>query len=256
MALKKIVPPTVDDLERGHYNYIKYAGQCPSHHTSMSYWFPRLMDLPVPDTVFIPLPIDILERVEKGTIHPLFIQRVLKVGDAIKGWPKFLRTDYTSAKHEYKTTCLWNNPAELPTRISNLIIFSACADMLGIPHEWLVVRQFIPMESPFRAYDGLPINHEHRYFVRDGVVECQHPYWPEDSLEGRSGLPKNWRHQLKGMSECHHRELDNLAREVARRFDGYWSVDFSRGKNGQWWLIDMAEGDRSYHMEHEERERP
>ncbi|KKN09499.1 hypothetical protein LCGC14_1045840, partial [marine sediment metagenome] len=34
---------------------------------------------------------------------------------------------------------------------------------------------------------------------------------------------------------------------VAKLFDGYWSLDWSMDHAGNWWVIDMAEGDRSYH---------
>lgn len=38
-----------------------------------------------------------------------------------------------------------------------------------------------------------------------------------------------------------------LAEKVAKRFEGYWSVDFARLRDGRWVLIDMALGEVSWH---------
>jgi len=43
--------------------------------------------------------------------------------------------------------------------------------------------------------------------------------------------------------------LTGYAEMVARVLDGYWSVDFAYGKNGKWYLIDMATGEHSWHPE-------
>jgi len=42
-------------------------------------------------------------------------------------------------------------------------------------------------------------------------------------------------------------ELHTTASKIAQVFDGYWSIDFCRARNGQWYCIDMAEGNRSWH---------
>ena len=34
---------------------------------------------------------------------------------------------------------------------------------------------------------------------------------------------------------------------VGEVLDGYWSVDFAEVKSGGWYLIDMAEGNKSWH---------
>ena len=38
-----------------------------------------------------------------------------------------------------------------------------------------------------------------------------------------------------------------MAKYIASYFKEYWSVDFLKTKDGLWYCIDMATGDRSYH---------
>ena len=40
--------------------------------------------------------------------------------------------------------------------------------------------------------------------------------------------------------------LTAYAELVGSLMEGYWSVDFAQGADGQWYLIDMAEGDLSW----------
>ena len=40
--------------------------------------------------------------------------------------------------------------------------------------------------------------------------------------------------------------LSNYSQKIADVFDDYWSVDYCNAKDGTWYLIDMAEGDKSW----------
>ena len=50
------------------------------------------------------------------------------------------------------------------------------------------------------------------------------------------------------------RLLTGYASMVARAIEGFWSVDFCKGADGQWYLIDMATGANSWHPEHSGKE--
>lgn len=43
--------------------------------------------------------------------------------------------------------------------------------------------------------------------------------------------------------------LTELSNEIAKEFEGYWSVDFCQGADGKWWCIDLALGENSWHDE-------
>lgn len=40
--------------------------------------------------------------------------------------------------------------------------------------------------------------------------------------------------------------MRHWAQEIAKKLRGYWSIDFLADKDGTLWLIDMAEGQKSY----------
>ena len=47
-------------------------------------------------------------------------------------------------------------------------------------------------------------------------------------------------------------DLDTINNHLAKImpiFDRYWSIDFTKGTDGTWYLIDMARGELSYHYE-------
>ena len=51
---------------------------------------------------------------------------------------------------------------------------------------------------------------------------------------------------IKAPSAAPLEEMVTTARKVAPALGGYWSVDFLADKEGDLWLIDMAEGHLSY----------
>jgi hypothetical protein len=62
--------------------------------------------------------------------------------------------------------------------------FSEIADMMGMPWDTWVVREFLPT-SPIGVcprYGDMPVCREFRYFINDGRYVCSHPYWPKDSI--------------------------------------------------------------------------
>ena len=112
------------------------------------------------------------------------------------------------------------------------------------------------MDSLYKAFHEMPVNSERRYFIKDGKIICHHPYWFEGAISGsryhKPPLPENWKDlsaQMNFESLGEKIILHNYAEKVAALLDGFWSVDFCRGKTGTWYLIDMAEGEKSWHPE-------
>ncbi|RJQ07565.1 MAG: hypothetical protein C4551_06570 [Bacillota bacterium] len=248
---------------------------------SMIYWWPRVKNLgiPVPRTEIVrlrPVTIDALS-IHRYTRQPgdepiaalcrwerahRRVCRVLsRLGNAAysiarSGQPLFIRTDLSAAKHSYRETCYCDAVQYYPVHIYALAEAMDTADIMGLPWRAIVFREYIPLAARFTAFWGhLPIAPERRYFVRDGRVECRHPYWPAEALATRSNearLPADWRDQLAEMNTETPEEVELLtgyAERVAAVLPGYWSVDFALAADGRWILIDMATGDDSWHPE-------
>jgi hypothetical protein len=62
--------------------------------------------------------------------------------------------------------------------------YSECADMIGIPWDTWVVREFLPTIpiGVCPGYGNMPVCREFRYFIEDGRYVCSHPYWPREAL--------------------------------------------------------------------------
>jgi hypothetical protein len=99
----------------------------------------------------------------------------------------------------------------------------------------------------------MPVNPERRYFVENGKVICRHPYWIQEAVEKGTKpekLPENWREIATAMNIQTQEEIKLLtgyAEQVSKVLDGFWSVDFCKAKDGRWILIDMANGELSWH---------
>lgn len=231
--------------------------------TSMLYWYPIIKDLPIPKpkTTWVEIPFEVFE--EYAYMEPRGKEpRIVKYGPNILtkakeiGYPLFLRTDLASGKHSWEKSCYVEKEEDLFKHIWEVVEFNFIADIIGLPCEALVFREYIPMASQFTAFWGkLPISPERRYFIRDGKIECHHPYWFEGAIE-KSGFPPltfGWKKILEEMNKEPDEEVDLLTMYsdlVARVLDGYWSVDFCKARDGRWILIDLAEGEKSWHPEH------
>jgi len=159
-----------------------------SNRSSMLYWWPRIKDLaiPQPKTVIVPVDVHALSRFWDQDIEPLkpFIPK-LEAAAAEIGYPLFLRTDILSAKHEWENSCYLEYEQDLLHHVWALA--DANFSIFGPGPSALVFREYIPLTSRFTAFNGkMPVAPERRYFVRDGTVQCHHPYWilPEWRMAG------------------------------------------------------------------------
>jgi len=223
---------------------------------SMLIWYPKVKDLPIPQprTEIISLTKTELDELYSEQVPSSVVEKVKKACDRF-GYPCFLRTDLASAKHSWKDSCFIDGKTELWKHIYEVTSFNLIADILGLDFKALIVREYIPMDSSFTAFWGdMPVNPERRYFIKDGEVLCHHPYWIEEAIE-ESKAPSvlNWREIAKQMNvetEDEIKLLTSYAERVAQQFEGYWSIDFCKAKDGRWILIDMATGEKSWHPEH------
>ena len=219
--------------------------------TDMAYWFPlvKRTGVPIPKTVLVKTSINLIPLLD-GEKPPGFDGFMVKIKGAIKkiGLPCFLRTGYLSGKHDWKETCFVNDLSKIGHHIYNLAEFSAIADLLGFPTNTWAVREMIPVKMWFHAFVGeMPVTREVRVFFRDKQIEHWQPYWPPDSI--RQPDNPDWKSLIEECNTVTEEELAtvfNLTHRLMTTFEGYWSCDWLQDINGNWIMIDMADGDRSF----------
>lgn len=227
---------------------------------NMVYWYPLLKQIRmrVPDTIFVHSGnCDLLSLSDgkdpKGL--ELFMGRLEEVIKEI-GMPCFLRTGMMSGKHSWKDTCYIDKLDDLKSHIASLVEESCIANIAGLPFDFSIwaVRKLISTTPLFTAFYGdMPITRERRLFIRDGKLECNHPYWPKESFEGEENWTQDLQDELDFIDTPDQEELKQMAEYVGKYFTGYWSLDFLQDRDFNWWLTDMAVGERSYHYSHGEK---
>ncbi|HEX5426597.1 MAG TPA: ATP-grasp domain-containing protein [Candidatus Acidoferrales bacterium] len=225
--------------------------------TSLAYWFPKLVDasIPVPQTILVPLTDDARRAIwatfdgeQAGDPQSFFA--ALRAAAEEVGYPAFLRTAQTSAKHCWDKSCFIRNHDDFPSHVTQIVEFSECASLIGLDWELWAVREMLPsiIYGHCPKYDNMPVAKEFRFFVADGEVRCFHPYWPLESL--RTG---GWRGTAEDYAKLcdpdeHAEELRALAVRVSTAIAGAWSVDILQTERG-WYVTDMAEAHKSFHWE-------
>lgn len=222
--------------------------------TSLLYWWPKVKDLgiPVPRTEIWEADLKSwFDAMEGGRFSPDlvgFLEEAQSVARLI-GYPLFLRTDLASGKHGWKRTCFVQEESALGEHIYRVLEENEIAGIVGLDYRALAFREMLDLKSHFVAFRGdLPIAKERRYFVRDGEVVCHHPYWAEDAIRSPSRgdwriLLANLNHELPSEVEL----LTSYSKKIGSVLAGHWSVDYAKTVDGTWYLIDMAEGSKSWH---------
>jgi hypothetical protein len=221
---------------------------------SLLYWFPLIKDLPIPqpETFIFMIPEDVLNHLHNEEFDKSFVEDLHKANPF--GYPVFIRTDQASAKHFWDIGAFVEMHEKLERCLSETISHNLCAGILGLPFVAIVLRKYIEMDSRYKAFMGMPVNPERRYFVKDGAVICHHAYWVEEAIcaYGTTELPSNWRElsaEMNRESADEIKLLTSYAEMVSRAVGGNWSVDFCKAKSGVWHLIDMAISGSSWHPE-------
>lgn len=223
------------------------------NQNSMLYWWPKVKDLaiPMPKTRIVEVKdFNDLYKLLDGELTEGWtnlVERVDVACEEMGGPPLFLRTDLTSGKHQYDQTCHYTGAQGLALHMGALLEETLMGP--DIPPAGYVVREYLELNAPFKAFSGLPIARERRLFVRDGGVLCRHPYWPAEAIQ-RPTEP-GWEDMLKRLNEPLEEEwmIVNDAKLLSERLEGYWSVDFAQAVSGFWYFIDAALGAESWHPE-------
>jgi hypothetical protein len=232
--------------------------------TSMLYWYPIAVkgagELGIAKTLFLEL--DKVHKDLKIILIRLFCQEPLKENElAILrkfnwicnamaeqiGYPLFVRNDQASHKHEWRETCYIDTPDKLLHNIQNQIELNI---MHELPINAIVFRELIKTKKEFEAFDGMPITKERRYFIENGKVICHHEYWVEEAFKHYK--KQLWEEPLKRMNHQGEQEVEYLTKQaerISKLIPEYFSIDFLQDENSKWWLIDMAEGEKSFHIE-------
>lgn len=224
--------------------------------TSMTNWWPRVRDLdvPTPQTVrvgTVEKEVDDGAPATDGTVAEVFPDEdelVAAIGE-VDGPPAFLRSDQMSDKHgmENASKLASADPVEFGSNVWEL--HEAHALAWGVPDpKCFYVREWLDLRHEFTAFTGTPMASELRFFIHNGRVHDVGFYWPEDAI--RRPDSDDWRQELAAVREHALGERDEvaeLAERVAQEFDGYWSVDFAETEDGDWYCIDMARGEVSWH---------
>lgn len=217
---------------------------------SIEYWYPKIVDIvPTPKTAIIPVKRKWDKTGEYIYVIVEDVKKIFKTAIENFTFPIFLRGSDSSIKHGWKDTCFVKCKEDLVSHIQKISHETECLDVFSsIPLTAFAVREYIEMDSRFKYFYGeLPINPEQRFFIYNHKIICHHPYWTSESIED-----KKYEQLLGEMNTLTDEEknlLNNYTAEIASRFDGYWSIDFCRAKDKQWYCIDMADGYRSWHPE-------
>lgn len=219
--------------------------------SSMCNWFPRLkkLDVRYPETWKVDLEIN---EEDMNCPAEWDTGEVKKTIEKL-GLPVFIRTDQSSHKHwmEKASKISEMNDKHIDSHIFELINHNALVLFIGrLPFSCLYLREWIDIEHGFKAFLGnMKVGKEVRCFINDNELLNKHYYWIEDAI--RDPNANDWREKLKeiknkSLKESESEDFMSQLRKVCDEFDGFWSVDFAKTKDG-WHIIDMARGEVSWY---------
>jgi hypothetical protein len=224
-------------------------------------WYPLVKDVvPTPRTVLIPQVgnFDHNEalaygRPSKDPEMRRIVDEACKAAKSLGGYPIFIKSDQLANKHSWVESCFIDSDAQMEKGIKNILEFTLML-MFGPDFGGLAVREFLELDWKFHAFEGMPVAREFRFFVKNGSVQCRHPYWFPSCL--RNIDCEDWMPKLREMQRLNPEEkalLDDYALKISKAVeplnapDNYWSLDFCIDKKGKWWFTDMATGLESFH---------
>ena len=225
--------------------------------SSFLYWYPKIIgELETPRSVIIPFSTRDAVQILSGNEDALsdLVDTITRELYHKKiSFPLFFKTDYYSAKWYWGDSCFIEYRYELEKNILSLLSLNQDDD--GRPINALIFKQYIHPETKLSAFNNMPIGKERRYFIEGKRVLCHHPYWNVGDIEFfNEEYPDNWEEILHNLNIETEGEVGILTKG-AELFgeliddDGYFSVDFMQGVAENWYVIDCAEGHKSYHTE-------
>ncbi len=226
--------------------------------TRLTKWFPvaEKLQIPVPETLIVPATYrEWFKMLDGGSPPKDEFDHLKKAAEEI-GYPVFIRSDMASAKHSSLGPPTADHEGELSDALYS-IVEEHEMNWIPVPYKVFAVREFLNLVSHFEAFAGTPIAKERRLFIRDGKLQCYHPYWPEKAIKFWDvPEPDDWKEKLAELNTINAIERQTLtvhAERIGKELGDYWSVDFAEayylGELRKWYLIDMARGEISYHWE-------
>ncbi len=219
-------------------------------------WLPAIerAGLPTPRTIIVPYShracLSIFDGEPSAEFDRLCAAVMAAAGEI--GFPVFVRTDLTSAKHSgpraYRIDSADANPLAIGETLEDTEL-KTWLERDGA--QAFLVREFLTLESPFTAFREFPVSREFRFFADADRVLCWHPYWPANAIEDHRPSREDWRELLADLQRTPKApELWYMAVAAAKACGGgEWSVDMCRDVTGKWWITDMARAEDSFHWE-------
>lgn len=162
-------------------------------------WFPPIQaaGLPVPRTEIVRYnPQDLFPMLDGQKYGDGFPLDEMHAACERIGFPVFVRSDLSSAKHANKRAWLVEDKDSLLAAVYETFEDNELK-WLASETSAFMLREYLPLKHSFIAFGGLPISRERRYFVEQDGAKCSHPYWPEDAFEHQFNLPENWKESLR-----------------------------------------------------------
>ena len=216
---------------------------------SMFYWYPIVQKCGIlsPKTILVPFKGKLEYKIfdgKKSKAFGIFVSRLEIEADKI-GYPLFMRTDETSNKHEWKASCYVESKEQIHGHLLNILEMIEMS--MGLGFKGVALREFLQLETTFTSHNGMPVAKEFRLFVRNGKLECLHPYWPKASIHTKE---PDWEKKIDQLRILTIDDLNAILKQLNKfgaELPEYWSVDFCKTTKGEWYLTDMAVGKDSYH---------
>jgi hypothetical protein len=212
----------------------------------LSYWYPKLAKcVQTPKT-------HIIQGFSEQELYKIFDGKdsdefdrladlVVAKGNVV-GWPCFVRTGHASGKHFWSKACYCPDPDTIKNHLAEIAEYNAMAGIMGLPLDEWVVRELLIADTVFIGPYDMPVTSEWRFFISNHKVIEKVFYWPKEAFERDcwKDRPQNWKQLLSELaSQEPPIEVVQMTKTVAAVFDGDWSLDWMKTKNG-WYAIDMA----------------
>ena len=223
----------------------------------MFYWYPKIKNLGVPMPRTVLLPYEKMRETTKAVLYEnkdppqhwnIYLEEVKAAAETI-GYPVFIRSDETSNKHDWVRSCYVEKPQDLEGHMLNIVEFVEMMFLSDLKVRGFVIREFIELDIKFTAFNGFPVAREFRFFVKEGKLQCWHPYWfPAAIVDPSTEDYISILAEMEKLSEVGLELLTGYAEKIGSVLDEYWSIDFCRLADGTWAMTDMAVGPNSYHF--------
>ena len=230
------------------------TGSDPLQLDTMLYWYPLVskLDIPQPETYIVEIPYNILKNVPNDPLSlsrymPQFKEIMSKLGP----FPIFIRSDMSSQKFAFKSSCRLPDELSLMPHILHIVSNNIAT---GLHDSAIIFRKWLDLEAGFSAFNNLPITKTARVFISDGAITCIHPaweqyqidHWPGNHCRSTGGINPEWRSILANQNstiKSQHPVLEKYGSMVASVLGpGKWAADFTKGYDGEWYLLDVVAG--------------